>query len=273
MSIKMMTLAWKLPLNSTETLVVLALADAATDEGFCFPGYESLIEKTKLARSTLSKTLSILEGAGIFEKKAHSTIGKGRSANTYQLLFDESWYELVKQPPPKSPRLELIDSLRCELIEKINELRKEQKRPISSSLEPRKVQPSDAISTRSGHESSYKHHTESSLNIYNGSKPKKSEKSTAGGAIDLLGQYGVHGQLADDFIVHRKSKKSSITATVLNGFQREADKAGITLVEAITVSIERGWQGFKAEWLTSSTASANNQTKGISRHEWNSTNF
>ena len=66
--------------------------------------------------------------------------------------------------------------------------------------------------------------------------------------LTLLAEFGIVGQLAEDFIAHRKAKKSVITETVLNGFQREADKAGIPLVEAITISIERNWQGFKAEW-------------------------
>jgi hypothetical protein len=273
MSVKMMNLAWRLPLNSTETLVILALADAANDEGFCYPGYESLLEKTKLARSTLSKTLSILEGAGIFEKKAHSSIGKGRAVNTYQLLFDESWFEVVKQPPPKSSRLELINSLRGELIEKINKLRKEQKRPISSTLILPKVQPSDTISMRCEHEPSILTiSSEPPLKDIASSKNNREIKKVAP-PIEILARFGITGQLADDFIQHRKAKKASITATVLNSFQCEANKAGITLADAITISIVRGWQGLKAEWLTSSTTSTNNQINGISRDEWNSTNF
>ena len=73
-------------------------------------------------------------------------------------------------------------------------------------------------------------------------------RKTAKSAVEILEQFGITGQLAKDFIAHRKAKKSVITETVLNGFQREADKAGIPLVEAITISIERNWQGFKAEW-------------------------
>ena len=73
-------------------------------------------------------------------------------------------------------------------------------------------------------------------------------RKTSKSAVEILGQFGITGQLAKDFIAHRKVKKSVITETVLNGFQREADKAGIPLVEAITISIERNWQGFRASW-------------------------
>ncbi len=64
----------------------------------------------------------------------------------------------------------------------------------------------------------------------------------------MLAEFGIVGQLAEDFIAHRKSKRAVITKTVLVGYQREAHKAGIPLAEAITISIERNWQGFKAEW-------------------------
>ena len=52
----------------------------------------------------------------------------------------------------------------------------------------------------------------------------------------------------NDFVLHRKSKKAPITKTVMNGLVRESGKAGITLEKAITVTIERNWQGFNSEW-------------------------
>lgn len=70
----------------------------------------------------------------------------------------------------------------------------------------------------------------------------------------ILHEFGITGQLADDFITHRRScgKKTGgapITKTVLNGFQREADRAGMLLAEAVVMSIERNWQGFQAGWI------------------------
>ena len=74
------------------------------------------------------------------------------------------------------------------------------------------------------------------------------KKNTKKSESDLLSDFGITGQLADDFITHRKACKAPITGTALKGFQREADKAGIPLAEAITISIERNWRGFKSEW-------------------------
>ena len=74
------------------------------------------------------------------------------------------------------------------------------------------------------------------------------KKTTQKNSLDLLAEFGIVGQLADDFITHRKSKKATITETALNGYKREADKAGITLEEAIAIAIERDWRGFNASW-------------------------
>jgi hypothetical protein len=70
---------------------------------------------------------------------------------------------------------------------------------------------------------------------------------------NLLSTFGIDGQLAKDFIQHRKhcgkdGKAAPITQTCLEGFQREAGKAGIDISEAIRISIERNWQGFRAVW-------------------------
>ena len=67
-------------------------------------------------------------------------------------------------------------------------------------------------------------------------------------SLALLAEFGIVGQLADDFITHRKACKAPITKTALEGFQREADKLGMPIAESVAYAIERGWRGFKAEW-------------------------
>lgn len=173
MSFKLQTMAYKMTmLNLPEKAVLTALAFTAGADSFCFPSYRDLLEKTGIgSKSTLAKTLSILEEAGFFVKKAHSKIGEGRTVNTYRLLFDETWFEFIQQEGSKSPRPVLIESVRLGLIEKINRLRDDKKRAISPDLEHRKIHPSNPISSRGVHEPSYNHHIEPSLNIYGEEKP------------------------------------------------------------------------------------------------------
>ncbi|MGR2681566.1 hypothetical protein [Chromobacterium haemolyticum] len=67
---------------------------------------------------------------------------------------------------------------------------------------------------------------------------------------------GVDAQHAADFLAIRKAKRAPLTATALAGIEREATAAGLSLAQAIQVSAERGWQGFKAEWLRASAPTA-----------------
>ena len=61
---------------------------------------------------------------------------------------------------------------------------------------------------------------------------------------------GVSEQVARDFLAARKTK---FTETALAGFQREAAKARITIEQALATATERGWQGFKADWVDKKT--------------------
>lgn len=73
------------------------------------------------------------------------------------------------------------------------------------------------------------------------------DNTSAGAEPDLL--EGIDPQVVRDFRTLRKAKKAAITPTVIAGIKREADKAGYTLENALRTCCERGWQGFKAEWV------------------------
>lgn len=60
----------------------------------------------------------------------------------------------------------------------------------------------------------------------------------------------VSDQVWVDFLSHRKAKKAPITETAIKGIRKESDKAGIGLQEALEITMARGWQSFKSEWLT-----------------------
>lgn len=59
---------------------------------------------------------------------------------------------------------------------------------------------------------------------------------------------GVDTQLWNDYLKIRKAKRSPITETALQAIEREAAKAGKSLSQAITLCVENGWVGFKADW-------------------------
>lgn len=72
--------------------------------------------------------------------------------------------------------------------------------------------------------------------------------------MDELIENGALEKHARDWLEVRKGKKAKMTDTVMDGIKREANKAGVTFGEAIRISAESGWQGFKAEWVNKQAA-------------------
>ncbi len=60
---------------------------------------------------------------------------------------------------------------------------------------------------------------------------------------------GVDVSLWNDYLKVRKAAKKPLTDTALKGLIREAEKAKITLSDALQTCCERSWVGFKAEWV------------------------
>jgi len=78
---------------------------------------------------------------------------------------------------------------------------------------------------------------------------KKEPKGSKGEKPQAPTLPGVSAELLADYMAVRKAKKAgALTQTAVDGLQREADAAGITLVEAVTFCCEAGWQGFNAGW-------------------------
>lgn len=75
---------------------------------------------------------------------------------------------------------------------------------------------------------------------------KNKQKKSA--ELDLLAEFGITGQQAEDFMILRKAKKAPITKTALNLLQKQADLAKLPLREVVDIMIKRNWQGFNANW-------------------------
>jgi hypothetical protein len=72
---------------------------------------------------------------------------------------------------------------------------------------------------------------------------------------------GIDQQVVKDFKALRKAKKAAITKTALDGIRREAGKAGLSLEGALRACCERGWTGFKAEWVTGTSGGTPQPTR------------
>ena len=96
-----------------------------------------------------------------------------------------------------------------------------------------------------------------------GSKPNDEPKEKPKRKrITVAKPEGVSEQVWTDFCALRNKRRAPITETALKGIQREADKAGITLEEALSTCCERGWQGFKASWYEKDKTEQNVAPRG-----------
>jgi len=73
--------------------------------------------------------------------------------------------------------------------------------------------------------------------------------------------FGVTESVWQDWITLRKSKKAAVTQTALDGIEREAKKAGVSLQVALETCCARGWTGFKAEWMEEKLTQAQKSQK------------
>lgn len=91
--------------------------------------------------------------------------------------------------------------------------------------------------------------------------PMKEEKPKRKRSSNVQKPESVSEQVWTDFCALRNKRRAPITETALKGIQREAEKAGITLEEALSTCCERGWQGFKAEWYRREKLEQKNASK------------
>lgn len=102
MSIELMNWVWKVTNTAgTERLVLLALADAANDRGYCWPSIQTLAIKAGVSRRYVIEILKSLEAKGLLKKTRRiDDFGD----------FTSNMYKLVVNPitPPSEPEFTTV---------------------------------------------------------------------------------------------------------------------------------------------------------------------
>ncbi len=91
---------------------------------------------------------------------------------------------------------------------------------------------------------------DTTIDPINNPNPKKIKKASQKKTGKIEKPDSVTDQTWNDFLAHRKEKRAKVTQTALNGFILQAEKAGWSLEDALKETMERGWTGFKADWVT-----------------------
>lgn len=100
-------------------------------------------------------------------------------------------------------------------------------------------------------------------------KPKKASKRKP--KAEIAKPDDVTEQTWEDFKTVRKAHRAPITETAIEGLRREADKAGVSLEEALKFSVRQGYRGFRASWYRQDEQKAakpwNNGNRALQRED------
>lgn len=215
MSIAIMTEVWKLQgLSGTEKLVLLALADNANDGGECFPSVSMLASKTCVCERAVRNAIRDLEAMGYVFSESR--------AGTSTLYRIHTTPALNAAPARRAPRHQMPTT------------------PAPDAAPPRHVVP--PTPARGAPITINEPSTEPSIN-------QKARKRAGVDWVSELASRGVDPVVADSWLQVRKDKRAAVTVVAVDGMEREAAKAGMSLDAALRMCCERGWAAFKASWL------------------------
>jgi hypothetical protein len=221
MSVRVMSEVFdRYPSGGGEFTLALALADHAHDDGsHIFPSIKKLAEKTRQSERTVQYQLRKMEQFG-WLILINSGNGGRNQTREYQISSD--WLKGADFAPMKKGAIDDVKG--CNPQHKRVQLTTERVQPIAPAY----------------------NHQEPSIEPSGNHKENSAEKFSA---LSELISLGVEEQTAKDWLQVRKEKKAAATKTAIDGIAREAGKAKIGLQDALSICCERGWQGFKAEWI------------------------
>jgi len=215
MSVYAMAWAFEQDCPPTERFVLVVLADNIRENNHCWPKMETVARKTGFSRRTVINAIASLEKRGLLQVEKRTKDGM-KITSVYRMPIPD--VKLLRNDVKKT-------ALRCESDDTAD----------VNPTAPR-CESDDICDVKEIH--------------INRIEPSVKEPSVYKPTIKQpQPPDGVSLQTWEDFKTLRKAKRAPINETALNGIRREAEKAGVTLQTALETCCERGWQGFKAEWM------------------------
>lgn len=213
-------------MHSTTKLVAITLATYADYQtGECWPTVEQLMADTGLSNRVVCEHIKHIESMGIL------AVDRSNGRRSYYKFIAENIAKAVtqdhqlrkvtsdaKSPQPVTLAQEAVTFPQKAVTESHTN---NHKQPITTNKQPSVTPPPEKREA----------------------KPKVKKYDP-----QMLIDRGCSPELARDFCVHRETKKAPITETALNLIASQAAKANIEFVQAIQITISRGWVGFNASW-------------------------
>lgn len=299
MSARLMGMAFKTGIPRGQRFVLVKLCDCANDEGLCYPSQETLAEDTGFAETAVRQHIKWLKDNN-FIKSARRQRGRERKSDIYRInvaLLEKCYAEAAKRKAARQAKMweEPLDyepsdyepsdfdaknhqilsgepsdfALRTvRFCAKNHQILSDEPSDFDGSLyvEP-SVEPSGS-NARGARAPAGPHPA----------KPQTAPPETAPAAkakktgrheteLSLLADYGITGQVAADFLQVRKAKRQPLTETAMRLIAADAEKCGMTALQAAEYAIASGWGSFRADWLQNKTFGRSGNRGGLTHNQ------
>jgi len=230
-------ISWALaqPLDrSSAKFVLVAMANCANADMTCWPSVAYLSEATCQDRKTVLENIKRLKDIGIIRATDER---RGKTGQVTVYLIDQEYQKRDASTVPKT----------APVPKTVPVPKTDAKSPVFPAKESRF---SAETGPKTGHGTVREPSIEPSGNRQKVDRPDD-----------------VSPEVWADFSRLRTAKKAPISATAIAGIRREADKAGWSMQSALEQCCERGWTGFKADWVREQPAGGRGAPVPVNRQE------
>lgn len=276
MSARLMGMAFKTGIPRGQRFVLVKLCDCANDEGLCYPSQETLAEDTGFATTAVRQHIKWLKEHN-FIKSARRQSGRERKSDIYRInvaLLEKCYAEAAKRKAVRQAKMweEPSDYEPSDFDVKNHQILSDEPSDFDGSLyEEPSVEPSvepSELNARAARAPAEPHPAKPQASPRGVAEPPGAKKTDRHAfELSLLADYGITGQVAADFLQVRKAKRQPLTATAMKLLAADAEKCGMTALQAVEYAIGNGWASFRAEWLQNKTFGGSGNRGGLTHNQ------
>ncbi len=192
---------------------------------------------------------AISEEVGLSVDQVRVAIGMLESPDEESRSPEEQGRRIVRMDEHRAWGWRVVNYLKYRAIRDEDDRREQNRLSQAKWREKNKPASSSVITSKPDKPKSA--HTEADTEADTDKAPKPSSDADSPDLTvkDLIAE-GIDSEVAKDWLRVRKDKKARLTRTAWDAVKREACIAGLTPAQAVKISAENTWQGFKASWLT-----------------------
>ena len=286
MSARLMGMAFKTGIPRGQRFVLVKLCDCANDEGLCYPSQETLAEDTGFATTAVRQHIKWLKENN-FIKSARRQSGRERKSDIYRInvaLLEKCYAEAAKRKAVRQAKMweepsdyepsdfEPSDYEPSDFDAKNHQILSDEPSDFDGSLyeepsEEPSVEPSE-LNARAARAPAEPHPAKPQAAPRGVAEPPGAKKTGRHAfELSLLADYGITGQVAEDFLQVRKAKRQPLTETAVKLLAADAEKCGMTALQAAEYAIASGWASFRAEWLQNKTFGGFGNRGGLTHNQ------